>query len=248
MGGLSSFDPDERAILCAGGGWYKTAGETDRCPGRPGGYSMGRDAFPDRGEVLSVRGKLVRCRMPTYRKFKKVDFPVDKVRRFLEPGPIVLVSSAHKGERNIMTLGWHMMMDYTTVGCFVWDQNHSHSLIRKSRECVINVPTFDLVDAVIGVGNCHGPEGDKFDKFGLTAVAGTQVDAPLVAECYASFECRLADTRLINKYSLFVFEVVKAHVAASPKYPTTVHYRGDGVFMVAGPSKSYRKQFKPVNL
>ena len=186
--------------------------------------------------------------MPAYKKYKKSDFPIDKVRRFLEPGPIVLVSSAHKGERDVMTLGWHMMLDYGTVGCFVWDQNHSHSLIRKSRQCVINVPTHDLIDAVVGVGNTHGPAVDKFAEFGLTPVEAEKVAAPLIAECYASFECRLADTKLINQYSLFVFEVVKAHVAKSPKYPTTVHYRGDGVFMVAGKSVSYRKQFKAVNL
>ncbi len=42
------------------------------------------------------------------------------------------------------------------------------------------------------------------------------------------------DASLIDKYSLFVLEVVKAHVAKAPKYPKTIHYRGDGVFMVSG--------------
>jgi flavin reductase (DIM6/NTAB) family NADH-FMN oxidoreductase RutF len=184
------------------------------------------------------------------RTYKKKTFPLTKIRRFLEPGPVVLVSSAHKGERNIMTLGWHMMLGFSPalVGCFVWDQNHSFSLIRGSRECVINVPTYDMVETVIAIGNCHGPEPDKFREFGLTPVAASRVAAPLIAECYASFECRLIDTSLINRYSLFIFEVVKAHVAMSPRYPTTVHYRGDGVFMVAGRSVSYRKQFKRANL
>ena len=181
---------------------------------------------------------------------KKKNFPVDKIRRFLEPGPIILISSAYKGERDIMTAGWHMMLSFdpSLVGCFVWDQNHSFSLIRRSKECVINIPTFDLVDAAIGIGNSHGPKPDKFDKFGLTAAAASKVDAPLIAECFASFECKLVDASLIRKYSLFVFEVVKAHVAASPKYPKTIHYRGDGVFMVSGRSISYRRRFKRVNL
>ena len=182
--------------------------------------------------------------------YKKQNFPVNKVRRFLEPGPVVLVSSAHKGERNIMTMGWHMIMmdEPSLVGCFIWDQNHSYSLIRKSRECVINVPELALIDAVIGIGNHHGPEIDKFDKFQLTPVAAKKVAAPLIAECYANFECRLVDTSLIRRYSLFVFEVVKAHVATSPRFPKTVHYRGDGVFMIAGENKSYRRRFKPENL
>ena len=184
------------------------------------------------------------------RSYKKEDFPLSKVRRFLEPGPVVMVSSAYRGERDIMALGWHMMMgfDPTLVGCYIWDQNHSFSLIRRSKECVINVPTFDLVDAVIDVGNAHGDKFDKFEEFGLTPADGSKVDAPLIAECYANFECKLIDTSLINRYSLFVFEVVKAHVATSPRYPTTVHYRGDGVFMVSGRNLSYVRRFKRVNL
>ena len=178
--------------------------------------------------------------------YAKKTFPVTKIRRFLEPGPVVLVSSAHKSERNIMTLGWHMMLGFTPalVGCYIWDRNHSFEMIRRCRQCVINVPTFDLIDAVIGIGNHHASprdKADKFERFGLTPVPAAKVRAPLIAECYASFECELADASLIKKYSLFVFEVVKAHVATTPRLPTTIHYRGDGVFMVSGRSVSYRK-------
>ncbi len=186
------------------------------------------------------------------RAYRKKNFPVDKIRRFLEPGPIVLISSQHKGERNIMTLGWHMMLglEPARVGCFIWEKNHSFELIRRSRQCVINVPTVDLIDQVIDIGNTHasGKGKDKFERFGLTPLPAAKVDAPLIGECYANFECRLRDTSLIRTYSLFVFEVVKAHVATSPKYPKTVHYRGDGVFMIAGRNVSYRKRFKPANL
>jgi flavin reductase (DIM6/NTAB) family NADH-FMN oxidoreductase RutF len=184
------------------------------------------------------------------RKYAKKDFPVSKIRRILEPGPIVLVSSAYQGEQNIMTLGWHTMLGFTParVGCYIWDQNYSFSLIRRSKECVINVPTYDLVDVVIGIGNCHGSEENKFEKFALTPVAAARVAAPLIAECYASFECKLVDGSFIKKHGLFVFEVVRAHVASSPRYPKTVHYRGDGVFMISGRSVSYRSRFKPENL
>jgi flavin reductase (DIM6/NTAB) family NADH-FMN oxidoreductase RutF len=82
--------------------------------------------------------------MPT-----KHDFPVENVRAFLEPGPIVLVSSHYKGKHNIMTMGWHMILGEqpSLVGCFIWDQNHSREMIRKSRECVINVPDVKLAKA-----------------------------------------------------------------------------------------------------
>ena len=92
-------------------------------------------------------------------------FPVEKIRRFLEPGPIVMVTSAYRGERNVMALGWHVVLGFVPllVGCYIWDENHSFSLIRRSRECVINVPTVDLVDAVIGVVMKTARTGDIGD-------------------------------------------------------------------------------------
>lgn len=181
---------------------------------------------------------------------RKVDVPVEDVRRFLEPGPIVLVSSSFEGETDIMTMGWHMVMGFepSLVGCYIWNANHSHALIRKSRVCVINVPTVDLAETVVDIGNCSGRDTDKFEKFGLTPQPGVMVSAPLIAECVASFECRLADASLIDRYNLFVFEVVKGHAApgAIKASPRTLHYRGDGEFMIAGETtRKWRRRFRP---
>jgi flavin reductase (DIM6/NTAB) family NADH-FMN oxidoreductase RutF len=182
---------------------------------------------------------------------EKHDFPLTEIRRYLEPGPIVLVSSRWKEETNIMVMGWHMMLGFSPAlfGCYIWDGNHSFELIRRSRECVINLPTADMVDTVVGIGNCSGADGiDKLEKFGLTAQAGRHVDAPLIAECYANFECKLVDDRQVDEYGLFIWEVVKAHAARSPKRPETLHYRGEAEFMVSGKHLSRRSKFKSQNL
>ena len=176
---------------------------------------------------------------------KKSDFPVDGIRRFMEPGPVILISSAYKGETDIMTCGWHMVMEYDVIGCFIWDQNHSRELIRKSRECVINIPTADMAKTVVDIGNTTGAEIDKFEKFGLTKLPGERVKAPLIGECFANFECKLADASLIRKYSLFVFEVVKAHAPKSPRLPKMLHYTGDGIFLTSGQSLNLSRRFKP---
>ncbi|THD60344.1 MAG: flavin reductase family protein [Bradyrhizobium sp.] len=181
-------------------------------------------------------------------KYAKTDFPVSNVRRFIEPGPIVLVSSAHKGATNIMTMGWHMIMEFepSLIGCYIWTQNHSFEMIRNSKQCVINLPTEELAATVVKIGNSSGRDIDKFTEFGLSPTPGSHVRAPLIEECFANFECRLVDSSLIRKYSLFVFEVVKAHVATEPKYPKTIHYRGDGEFMISGANtRRYRRLFKP---
>jgi flavin reductase (DIM6/NTAB) family NADH-FMN oxidoreductase RutF len=112
----------------------------------------------------------------------KPDFPVEKVRRYLEPGPIVLVTSRRRGRSNIMTMGWHTVMEFSPslVGCVISSANHSFRMIRDSGECVINLPTTKLTDIVVGIGNCSGAEVDKFEKFGLTADVAEKVKAPLI--------------------------------------------------------------------
>src|SRR4029078_1835614 len=177
----------------------------------------------------------------------KADFPVSKVRRYLEPGPIVLVSSRLDDRRNIMTMGWHTIMEFTPslVGCVIASGNYSFDLVRKSRECVINLPTTALTDTVIGIGNTTGAGLGKFEHFGLTPQTAEHVKAQVIAECHANFECSLANDALVDKYNFFIFEIVKAHVAKSPRHPETLHYTGDGVFMVSGKIISRRSLFRP---
>jgi flavin reductase (DIM6/NTAB) family NADH-FMN oxidoreductase RutF len=167
---------------------------------------------------------------------KKRDFPVEKARRYLEPGPIVLVSSFWQGKTNIMTLGWHSVLEFSPslIGCVISSANYSFDLIRQSRECVVNLPTTALTDIVVKIGNSTGADIDKFQTFGLTAQEARHVSAPLIGECHASFECKLHDDVLVKKYNYFIFEVVAAHVALRPAHPETLHYIGDGVFLASG--------------
>lgn len=177
----------------------------------------------------------------------KRPFPVERAREHLETGPVVLLTASHRGERNVQTLGWHMVMEFSPSlwGCYIWKENHTRRLVERSRECVVNVPTVRMIDAVVGVGNCSGHDEDKFARFGLTTRHARQVGAPLIDECYASFECRLHDHGMVKRYSLFVWEIVSAHVARSPAAPHTLHYRGQGEFRVAERVLSRRRLFKP---
>jgi flavin reductase (DIM6/NTAB) family NADH-FMN oxidoreductase RutF len=181
---------------------------------------------------------------------RKQAIPFADVRGHLEPGPIVLITSAHNGRTNIMTLGWHMMLGFepSLVGTYIWEENRSFDIVKASGECVINVPTLDLADAVIGIGNTHRGRADKFKAFDLTPSPARKVAAPLVEECYANFECKLADGKQINRYSLFIWEVVATHVATAVKNPKTMHYRGRGQFMTAGATIDRSSEFKRDNL
>lgn len=137
------------------------------------------------------------------------------------------------------------MMGYEAIGCYVWDANFSHELIKKSKVCCINLPEKHLLETAINIGCTAGSDIDKFEEFGLTAEPASKVDAPMIKECYANFECELIDTRLVNAFNFFVFQIVAARAATSPKYPKTFHYRGDGEFMVSGENIDRAKFFTP---
>lgn len=163
-------------------------------------------------------------------------YPLPKVYRLLEPGPVVLVTTTHKGKADIMTQSWHTMMEFEPplVGCVISGRNHSFEALVKTKECVLSIPSVELAKQVVGIGNCSGSKVDKFKKFKLTALPASQVSAPLIAECFANLECKVVDTRMVNKYNFFVLEVVQAWIDPAQKKPRTLHHQGKGVFMVAG--------------
>jgi flavin reductase (DIM6/NTAB) family NADH-FMN oxidoreductase RutF len=163
-------------------------------------------------------------------------FPLSKVYGLLEPGPVVLVTTSGGVRPNIMTMSWHSMMEFEPplVSCIISNRNYSFGLLKKTKECVINIPTVEIAEKVVACGNTSGASVDKFEKFCLTPKPAAQVGAPLIEECYANLECRVVDTSMVTKYCLFVVEVLKAWIDPAMKNPRTIHHLGTGNFMVAG--------------
>jgi len=173
-------------------------------------------------------------------------YPLSKVYGLLEPGPVVLLTTASEGHTDIMAMSWHTMLEFEPplVGCVVSNRNYSFRLLTKSKECVINIPTVNLAEKVVGCGNSTGAKIDKFQKFGLTPETGELVSVPLIKECYANLECRVVDTKLVTAYCFFVLEVVKAWIDSAMKKPGTLHHLGHGNFMVAGERIKLKSKMK----
>ena len=161
---------------------------------------------------------------------------LSRVYRLLEPGPVVLVTTAQRGRANVMTLSWQTMLDFEPplVGCVISNRNHSFAALRATKECVIAIPEARLAAKVVACGNTSGRDIDKFDAFGLTALAAREVGAPLVAECFANLECKVIDARMVARYNFFVLEVVRAWIRPGARPPRTLHHRGRGEFAVDG--------------
>lgn len=168
---------------------------------------------------------------------------ISKAFTLMEPGPVILVTTHDGKKNNIMTISWTMVMDFTprfamTTG--PW--NHSYAALLKSRECVISIPTVDLLDKVVGVGTCSGADTDKFETFGLTPVKGKHVRAPLIKECLANIECKVVD--IVEQHNIVVLEGVAAYVDHARKERRTVHAIGDGTFVVDGRTLNRREMMQ----
>jgi len=164
------------------------------------------------------------------------DLALSKVYQLLEPGPVVLLTTARRGRANVMAMSWQTMVEFTPplVACVVSNADYSFAALRATKQCVIAIPSLELAPKVVEIGNCSGRDTDKFAKFNLTPKPAECVAAPLVAECFANLECKVVDTRLVNKYNLFILEVVKAWIDPAQKNPKTIHHHGFGRFAVDG--------------
>jgi len=173
--------------------------------------------------------------------------PVSHARQFLEPGPVVLLTTRDAGNDNVMTLGWHQVLDNSPalVSCVVSRGSRSFDMLCATGECVLNVPTADMLDTVARAGNCSGEQIDKFAELGLERAEAEEVDAAILPQCHAHIECRLRDDRAVDRYNLFILEVMHISARPKPEEPDFLHYVGDGVFMHSGRRVSRRRLFRP---
>lgn len=159
--------------------------------------------------------------------------PLAKVFTLIEPGPVVLVTTSDGRKNNIMTISWTMVLDFTprfAITTGPW--NHSYAALRKFRECVVAIPTVDLLDKVVGIGTCSGDSTDKFERFDLTPATARLVKPPLIKECVANIECKVLE--IVSKYNIVVLDAVAAYFNGARKEKRTVHAIGDGTFVVDG--------------
>ncbi|HOS59936.1 MAG TPA: flavin reductase family protein [Syntrophorhabdaceae bacterium] len=168
------------------------------------------------------------------------ELDIGKAFTLIESGPVVLITTNDGNKDNIMTISWTMVLDFTPVFAITTGEwNYSFAALRETKECVISIPTVDMLDKIVGIGTCSGADTDKFDKFELTPVKGRIVKAPLIKECLANIECKVID--IVTKHNIVVLEAVAAYFDASRKEKRTVHAVGDGTFIVDGRKLSRRK-------
>lgn len=161
------------------------------------------------------------------------ELPIEKAFMLVEPGPVMMVTTNDKGRNNIMTLSWHMVTDFTPqIALTTGSWNYSFQALMHTKECVLAIPTIDLAEKVVRIGDCSGADVDKFKTFGLTPLPAAEVKAPLISECLACLECRVTD--YLESQGIFILQGIRAWIDKDRKERRTFHANGDGTFIVDG--------------
>lgn len=134
---------------------------------------------------------------------------------WLYPLPPVLVSCAYGDRTNIITLAWAGVAcsEPPIISLGIRPERYSYDIIKQSGEFVVNIPRASQVELVDFCGNVSGREVDKFARCGFTALPGSSVAAPLLAECPVNLECRVVQVLPLGSHDLFLGEVVSVHYA-----------------------------------
>lgn len=146
----------------------------------------------------------------------KAPVPLHLAYRLINPGPVLLVSVGDGADDNLFSVTWCMpaRKDPPMVALLSGKRHHSWDFISRTGELGLNIPTDAVVDAVLGCGSVSGRrEADKFSRFGLTRMASQRLKLPLVAECVAHLECRVAQVHDMGASVLVVAQVIAASAA-----------------------------------
>jgi len=178
-----------------------------------------------------------------------VDLP--RAYRLLNHGPVVLVSSAHGGQRNVMAASWSMPIDFDPpkVAVVIDKSTLTRSLVEGSGTFALNIPLRPLAAATEIVGTESGRDGDKFAALGLATFPAEKIDAPLLMGCAGWLECRvIEEPHNQEAYDLFLGEVIAAWADPAafsngrwnfaPGAARSLHYIAGGAFFETGESFS----------
>jgi flavin reductase (DIM6/NTAB) family NADH-FMN oxidoreductase RutF len=151
----------------------------------------------------------------------KVDW---KPGTMIYPLPAVMVSlGATPEEYNIITIAWTGTLCSDPPLCYisVRPERHSHAILQRTLEFVINLTTRPLAFATDWCGVRSGRQYRKFEEMHLTPGPAAKVQAPIIVEAPINIECRVIEIRSLGTHDMFLAEVVNVKADAQYIDPRT---------------------------
>ena len=168
---------------------------------------------------------------------------IRKAFTYLESGAVLLVTTNDGTKDNVMTISWQMVMDFTPhIAISTGEWNESFETILKTKECALCIPSFDMIEKVVGIGVIHGSECDKYDRFGLGKAKAAKVKAPIITDCLAAVECKLED--YLEHHGLLVLKGIQLWENPEKSDRRVIHANGDGTFYADGEFRNLREEMR----
>lgn len=141
----------------------------------------------------------------------KVEF---KPGTMLNPVPAVMVSCGDEKEKNIITIAWTGIVNTNPPMTYVSirKERHSHDIIKRTGEFVINLTTEELAFATDYCGVRSGRDVDKFKEQKLTAIESKVVSCPSISESPVNIECKVTEIKELGSHDMFLAEIVSVSV------------------------------------
>lgn len=127
------------------------------------------------------------------------------------PLPAVMVSCGNEPtEYNIITVSWTGTLCTNPPMCYiaVRPERHSHAILMRTMEFVINLTTEALAYPTDWCGVVSGKDHRKFEEMNLTPGKSSVVHAPFIEEAPLCIECRVKEVLALGSHDMFVADVV----------------------------------------
>jgi flavin reductase (DIM6/NTAB) family NADH-FMN oxidoreductase RutF len=133
-------------------------------------------------------------------------------RRLLGGGPVALLTTAWRGNWNVMPAAFvtPLSIDPPLIGVAIHPARHTHDMIKYSEEFALNIPTRELLHHTQYLGSVTGAQLNKLELTKLPTFRARKINAPLLEGCVGWIECGVHDAYQIGDHTLFVGKVVAA--------------------------------------
>lgn len=131
------------------------------------------------------------------------------------PLPAVIVTCGDAPENwNMLTIAWTGTICSDPPMCFisVRPERASYPLLVKNMEYTINLTTKGMAFATDWVGVRSGRDFNKWEKTGLTPIAGEKVSSPTIEQSPLSIECRVKEIIKLGSHDMFISDVLNVRV------------------------------------
>lgn len=143
---------------------------------------------------------------------------IEEALKFRHPEIVVLVVTKSKeGKIDITPIGWAMLgsSNPKTWAIGIAKKHYSHKAILDTKEFTVCLPHVSQKKDVLFCGSCSGWKINKLPKTKFKILPAKKVSTPFIDESLACFECKLIDQMDTSDHTIFLGEIVAAHISGN---------------------------------